>query len=511
MPAVHIGVSAPAGEDPYGGEGLVSRHGGIEAEAGAARTATVVGVLALCGTAVSLQQTLVVPLLPEFPRMLHTAPDNASWLVTATLVAGAVAIPTLSRLADMFGKKRMMLVAIAVMVAGSALGAVSSSLPLLIAARALQGVGIALIPIGIAIMRDELPPARLPLGVAVLSATLAIGAGAGLPLVGLVVEHLDWHWLFWITGATGAVMCAAVAMVVPESPVRSPGSFDYTGALLLSAAITGFMIAVSKGAHWGWLSWPTLSLALSGIALLAVWLPLELHSSSPLVDVRVSSRPAVLLVNIASVLTGFAMYANVLVTAQILQQPTTTGYGLGLDIFHAGLWLAPNALVFGAMAPVAASIIRRVGPQAALLAGAFGMSASYVLRAFVSHELWQIELGSVLVSVGTSLTFAAMPSLIMRAVPTTETASANGLNTVLRSVGTSTSSAALAAITTAMVIHVGEHVYPSFGGFAAVFWIAAAASLVAGVLVLPLLRMPDETAESPDRDTAIPEPAAVRA
>jgi MFS family permease len=243
--------------------------------------------------------------------------------------------------------------------------------------------------------------------------------------------------------------------------------------------------------------------------LLLVWLPLELRTPSPLVDVRVASRPAVLLVNIASVLTGFAMYANILATTQILQQPTVTGYGLGLDIFHTGLWLAPNALVFGAMAPVAASIIRRAGPRTTLLAGALGMSGSYIVRAFVSHELWQIELGSVMVGVGTSLTFAAMPSLIMRAVPATETASANGLNTVLRSVGTSTSSAALAAITTVAVIRVGGHVYPSFSGFAAVFWIAAAASLVAGLLVIPLMRMPDETTDHTDREKPVREPATI--
>ena len=465
-------------------------------------------VLALCGTAVSLQQTLVVPLLPNFPSMLHTAPDNASWLVTATLVAGAVAIPTLSRLADMFGKKRMMLVAIAVMVTGSALGAVGSTLPPLIAARALQGVGIALIPIGIAIMRDELPPARLPLGVALMSATLAIGAGAGLPLVGLIAEHMDWHSLFWITGAVGATMCVAVVLVVPESPIRSPGSFDYAGAVLVSGAITGLMVAISKGAHWGWLSWPTLTLALAGLALLTVWVPVQLRASSPLVDVRVASRPAVLLVNIASVLTGFAMYANMLVTTQILQQPTATGYGLGLDIFHAGLWLAPNALVFGAMAPVAAWIIQRAGPQVTLLAGALGMAASYVVRVFVSHDLWQIELGSVMVAVGTSLTFAAMPSLIMRAVPATETASANGLNTVLRSVGTSTSSAAMAAVTTAIVMRVDDHLYPSFGAFAVVFWIAAAASGVAGLVVLPLMRIPDGPTDRADDGDRVLETAA---
>ncbi|BCB83069.1 MFS transporter [Phytohabitans suffuscus] len=461
------------------------------------RSAVVVGTLAMCGTVVSLQQTLVLPMLPDFPRLLNTTIDNASWLITATLLAGAVATPTLSRLADMFGKKRMMLVALAIMAAGSLLGAFSQALPLIIAGRALQGVGVALIPIGIAIMRDELPRERLPLGVSLMSGTLAIGAGVGLPLAGLIIEHLDWHSVFLVSAFAGVAMFVAVALAVPESPVRTRGSFDYRGAVLLSLAVTALLLALSKGAHWGWLSFQTVGSALLGLILVIVWLPFELRVASPLVDVRVAARPAVLLVNIASVLTGFAMFANMLGSTQLLQQPTKTGYGLGFDVLHTGLWMAPSVLVFGAMAPVSASITRRFGPQTTLLAGALTMAAAYAGRVFLSGNLWQIVAGSMLVGVGTSMTFAAMPSLIMRAVPATETASANGLNTLLRSVGTSTSSAALAAVTTTAVIHVDGTVFPSFGAFTTVFWIAAASSLAAGLLAIPLFRMPEQGTEQP--------------
>ncbi len=215
--------------------------------AGRAHSALVVAVLALCGTVVSLQQTLVLPLLPDFPRLLDTSGDNASWLVTATLLSGAVSIPTISRLADMYGKKRMMIVALAVMVAGSVLGALTQVLLFVIAARVMQGVGMALVPIGIAIMRDELPRERIPLGVALMSATLAIGAGAGLPLSGLIAAHMDWHAIFWVTGVAGAGMLVAILLVVGESPVRTRGSFDFRGAILLSVALTAVLLALSKG------------------------------------------------------------------------------------------------------------------------------------------------------------------------------------------------------------------------------------------------------------------------
>ncbi|NHP17270.1 MFS transporter [Rhodococcus sp. IC4_135] len=193
------------------------------------RSWTVVATLALTGTVVSLQQTLVLPLLPDLPALLNTTADNASWLVTATLLFGAVSIPTVTRLADMFGKKRMMLVTLAVMVLGSVLGALSTELPLVITARAMQGIGLSLIPVGIAIMRDELPRERVPLGVALMSASLAIGSGAGLPLAGLIAAHMDWRAIFWVTGIVGVIVLTSIWKVIDESPVRTGGAFDYWG------------------------------------------------------------------------------------------------------------------------------------------------------------------------------------------------------------------------------------------------------------------------------------------
>lgn len=451
------------------------------------RPVLLITTLCLCGTVTSLQQTLVVPLLPEFPRLLGTTVDNASWLVTATLLSGAVATPVASRLADMYGKRLMIVTCLILTIAGSVLGALGSDLPLTIAARVFQGVGMALIPIATAVMRDTLPSSRLPLGVALMSATLAIGAGGGLPLAGYIAEHLPWRTLFWVTAGAGAVMLAAVLLVVPESRVRIRGMFDYRGALLLSTALTALLLALSKGGQWGWTSTATVLSAVGGMVTFVLWVPLALRVRNPLIDVRVATRPAVLAVNMAAVLTGFGMFANILVTTQLLQLPTTTGFGLGLDIVTTGILLAPTALVFGVFAPVSAMMTRRLGAHVTLLIGALSMGAAYVARVFLSHDLWQIMAGALLVSVGTSLAFGAMPALLMRVVPITETASANGLNTLLRSVGTSTSSAVLAATTTIAVQRVGDQVYPTLTAFTSVLWAAGIACIVAGLVVLPLM------------------------
>lgn len=449
----------------------------------------VIAVLALCGTVSSLQQTVVISVLPQLPRLLDTSVDSASWVVTTTLLAGAVATPTVSRFADMVGKRRMIMICLALMVVGSVIGGLARSLPEVLVARALQGMGTALIPVGIAAMRDALPRDRVPLGVALMSGTLAIGAGAGLPLSGLLVEYFDWHLLFWGPALLGAVMLAAVPLVLPPSGSRIRRRFDLRGAVLLSGVLTAFLLALSKGGEWGWTSAATLGCAAAGAVLLLVWVPVQLHTDAPLVDLRVAVRPRVLLVNVASVFVGFAMFANMLVTTQLLQLPRETGVGLGLTTLQAGLAMAPTALMFGLMAPVAAALIRRIGPQVALLGGSLCMAASYAGRFFLSHAVWQVVLGSLFVSVGTSVTYAAMPTLIMRSVPVAQTASANGLNTLMRSVGTSVASAATAAVASAGATVVGGVVVPHSGALLGVFWIAAAASLVAAGAALPLLRL----------------------
>lgn len=422
--------------------------------------------------------------------MLGTTADNASWLITATLLAGAVATPIVSRLADMYGKRRMMVTALGTALAGSLLGAVSELLPLLITARALQGVGLALIPVGIAIMRDELPQERVPLGVAIMSATLAIGAAVALPLSGLITNHLNWHAVFWVTAVVAGVMLVTAMLTLPESPVQTRGSFDVRGAVLLSLALTALLLAISKGgAQWGWTSTTTLGLIAIGMIVLAIWVPLELRTPSPLVDIRVATRRPVFLVNAISIFAGFAMFTNTLVIMQFLQMPIGTGYGFGLSVSEAGWWMVPNAAAFGLMAPISAWIIRRYGPQLTMVLGSVLMALAYCGLVFFSQNLAQIVAGSVIVNIGAALVYGALPTLIMRAVPVTETASANGLNVLMRSIGTSTASATSAAITAASVVVIAGHVAPTRGAVTLLLWLAAGASLIAALIGTSTVRM----------------------
>jgi MFS family permease len=253
-------------------------------------TWAIIAVLSLCGTVVALQQTMVIPLLPDFPAILGVSPDDASWLVTATLLTAAVATPIMSRLADMFGKRLMMILCMVTMTAGSVIAALGDAFLTVIIGRSLQGFAAALIPIGISIMRDELPKEKVGSAVALMSATLGIGSALGLPLSGIIYENLGWQAIFWTSAGAGLALIVGVLSLVSESTVKTRGQFDFVGAILLTVALTALLLGISKGGTWGWGSEPVILLLVVTVGSLVVWFPYELKVGQPLVDLRTSAK-----------------------------------------------------------------------------------------------------------------------------------------------------------------------------------------------------------------------------
>ncbi|WP_318306988.1 MFS transporter [Amycolatopsis solani] len=443
------------------------------------RANLVVGVLAFAGIVVSLMQTLVIPLIPALPGLLHASAADATWAITATLLAGAVATPTVGRLGDMYGKRRMLLFSLGALVAGSTIGALSDSLAPMVAGRALQGLAAGVIPLGISIMRDELPAERLGSATALMSASLGVGGALGLPAAALLAENADWHVLFWTAAALGLVVVGLVVALVPESPVRTGGRFDVPGAAGLSIALVCLLLAISKGADWGWGSPATLGLFAAAVVVLLLWGRWELRTAQPLVDLRTTARRQVLLTNIASAVFGFAMFAMSLVLPQLLQLPAATGYGLGKSMLAVGLVMAPSGLVMMALAPVSARVSRTRGPKTTLMLGAVVVAAGYALGIVLMSAAWQLVVVSSIIGAGIGLAYGAMPALVMGAVPVSETAAANSLNTLMRSIGTSVSSATAGLVLARLTIHFGPATLPSQNGFRLVLAMGAAAALIA--------------------------------
>ena len=470
-----------------------------------ARPTLVIGVLASCGLTVSLMQTLVIPLLPRFPTLLSASPSTVAWLVTATLVAGAVCAPVLGRLGDMFGKRRMLLVALGMIVVGSAVGAVAPNVGVLIAARALQGAALGVIALGISTMRDELPVGRVGSGIALMSSSLGIGGAIGLPLTGFVAQQASWRWLFAGAAVVGALQFLLVFVVVRESPLRSGGRFDLPGALGFGAALVCLLLAISKGSEWGWRSGPVIGLLVAAVLLFLLWGRWELRTRSPLVDLRVSARPTVLWTNVTSIAIGFAMFAGFLVTTQILQAPQSTGYGFGLSLVAAGLALLPIGAAMTIFSPVSARVSRRHGVRTSLLLGSCVLALGNALMATLPSSLPLVMAASTTLSIGAALAYSALPLLIMSSVPPGETAAANSLNTLMRVLGTSSCSAFVAAVVTASTTVVDGQALPSSTAYSVIYLAAAGAALLATVIAALTPR------PVPDAEESTAAPPAARA
>ncbi|MEV6943326.1 MFS transporter [Streptomyces sp. NPDC051172] len=445
----------------------------------APRADAVVAVLAFGGIVVSLMQTLVIPIVPELPKLLNAPASDTAWAVTATLLAAAVAVPMMGRLGDMYGKRRMLLVSLVLLVAGSVTAALSDSLAPMIVGRVLQGTAGGVIPLGISIMRDELPAERLGSATALMSASLGVGAALGLPAAALIADNFDWHVLFWSSAGMGAVALLLVLFVVPESKVRTGGRFDVVGGLGMAVGLVCLLLGISKGGDWGWDSGTTLGLFGAAVVVLLLWGWYELRTEQPLVDLRTTARRQVLVTNLASIALGFGMFAMSLVLPQLLQLPEATGYGLGKSLLTAGLVMAPSGLVMMAIAPVSAALSKAKGPKASLMLGSLIVAAGYGLQILLMSQVWQFVLVSCVIGSGIGFTYGAMPALIMGAVPPSQSGAANSLNTLMRSIGTSTASAVAGVILSQMTTDLGGAPLPSENGFKTVLAIGGGAALLA--------------------------------
>ncbi|MEV4176519.1 MFS transporter [Nonomuraea sp. NPDC049709] len=446
----------------------------------------IVSVLAVAGIVGSLMQTLVVPLVGELPRLLDATPADTSWVITVTLLVGAVATPVVGKLGDLYGKRRMMLICSLPLIAGSVVCALAGSLIPMIAGRGLQGLGVGMIPLGVSALRDLLPPQRVGPAIALMSSSMGIGGALGLPLSAAVAQYADWRMLFWGSAVLSVLVAVLIWLLVPATPVSAKGRLDLVGALGLGAALVCLLLGVSKGGDWGWGSGTTLGLLGAAVLVLLLWAVYELRARDPLVDLRTTARPQVLLTNLASILVGFAMYAQSLVLIQILQLPEATGYGLGQSMLAAGLWLAPSGLMMMAVSSLGARLSAARGPKTSLFVGVLIIALGYGTALGLMDWAWGLMIAGCVASIGVGLAYGAMPALIMGAVPQSETASANSFNTLMRSIGTSVSAAVVGVVLAQMTVTVGGHALPSESGFRTALLLGCGVALSAALVTLTL-------------------------
>ncbi|MFQ1002225.1 MFS transporter [Modestobacter sp. SSW1-42] len=449
-----------------------------------ARQVTAVAIVAVCGVLVSLTQSLLIPVLPAIQLDLGSSTGGTQWLLTSTLLVAAVAVPVFGRLGDLYGKRLLLTAAASALTIGSLICASSDTLPWLIVGRAVTGASAAAIPLGISLIGSVLPAHRRGTGIALVSATLGIGGALGLPLAALVAEHADYHALFWICVVGGLVAVVGILLAVKEPGRAATGRMDLPGAVLLAAALVSLLLPLAQGNTWGWDDARTIGLLAAAAVLLVVFVLVERRVVSPLVDIRVNARPALLLTNIASVCVGFALFAMLIGTASYVQAPEASGYGFGSSVLASGLAMLPSGVAMLLLSPVSAKLSDRFGPKVTLAIGGVVIALGFTSRIVFTGSFWQIVVGTTIAGAGTGIAYAAMPSLIMRAAPQSELAAANGLNALARSVGSSLASAIGGTVLAASTIALGAHELPSLGAYRLLFGLCAGAALLGALIAL---------------------------
>jgi EmrB/QacA subfamily drug resistance transporter len=445
-------------------------------------------ILTLAGAFFALQQTMVVPALPTLQRDLDTTTTWVTWVLTVFLLSASVLTPILGKLGDQYGKERLLTISLLIFLAGCVGCAFAWNIGSLIAFRAVAGAGGAIFPLSYAIIRDEFPPEKVGVAIGLVSAVFGIGGGFGIVLSGVIVDNFSWRWLF-IVGSIGvAIAVVLVHRFVPESPIKTPSRIDVPGALLLSGGLIALLVALTEGEHWGWSSGRILALFAAGAVLLVAWVLVELRVPEPMVDMRMLVRRQVFFTNMTALVAGFSMFGTFVLIPNFVEMPhdvpeqigRLVDYGFGASATEAGLYLLPTSITLLFAGPLAGLLSRRWGGKWPLALGLLLVAAASASFARFHDEPWQLLAAMPLLGIGVGFAFASMAVLITEAVHPSETGVANGMNTVMRTVGGVIGGQVGAALLTAHPIAGTE--IPSVTGFELAFGISAVAALVGAVM-----------------------------
>ena len=472
----------------------------------------VLAVLSLAAVTYAVLSSAVIPALPTLQQDLHASETGVTWLLTGFLLSASIGTAIIGKLGDMYGKQRLLVWTLLVLAGGTLLAALSTTLAMLIVARVIQGVAGGIFPLSFAIARDEFPADRVAGSIGLMSAILGVGGGLGLVVGGVIDEHLNWHWLFWIPLPIMVAAAGCAWRFIPESPVRivSPGPatprpassdpatprpassdpatppkgrVNWTAAALMSVGLSAVLIGIAQTSVWGWTATKTLVLLAFGLAVCCVWILVELRSRNPLIDMTMMRVRGVWTANLAAFLVGAGLYAWFLLLPQLAQLPRSTGFGYGVSVVTAGLYLLPCAVGMGALGSVAGRVQRRFGSRSALVAGAAVSAVACGWLAFTSRHPYDMLVSSMLLGIGIGLAFAALGNLIVQAVPPHQTGVASGMNTVLRTLGGALGGQIAATLVAASTLRG----LPALTGFTTTFAMAAVflACCAAVALLIP--------------------------
>lgn len=432
-------------------------------------------------------QTIVVPALPLVGQQLHTSATTVGWLATATMLTASATTPLFGRLGDVFGNRRVILVALTVTLVGSVLAATTHSIGLLITARVLQGASFGLFPLAISVLRQELPLNKLHHGMSIAATALGVGSGFALVTTGVLTNHDgDYRRIFWLTVVLSVAMLALSAVALPKRAGRG-GKVDYVGAVVLGAGLVSLLLPISQGHEWGWTSARTIGLLVAATLILAGFAVLQGKVTQPLMSLRLLTHRDVAFTNAAALFVGYGMFSVFLGATFFVQAPSAlTGYGFDASVLRTSVeFMLPGTLLAIPLGPLSGRFVGRYGPRKVLVgATLLGIVAMASLALFHGHAP-EFIVALVAGNAAISIAYASMPALLNQHVAPHDTGIANSVNAVMRTIGGAIGSAIvitiLASSAHTLTTPAGTFTLPTEAAYDTVFVLGAVAFVLAAV------------------------------
>ena len=465
-------------------------------------------------TTVLYVEGMLTPSLPGIDAEFGVSPGAGSLILSAYLITGVALSPIVGKLGDIYGKKRMLGIVLVIYAICVSITGFSPTFEFMVAARAFQGIGLTVFPLGMALVREEFPRAMVPRAQGILSAMFGAGFAMSLPVGAWVSYSYGWRTTYHSAIPFVLVLAVLVFLVIRESPYRRPETrVDYVGATLLGVVLALLDLALSMGGSCGWTSASLLRLAITGGLLIVALVYFERrfnhHGGEGIVDVRMLRTRNVLVTNLVGAVAGIGMYLALLSMTFLFRTPSPVGYGL--DTAQAGDGLVPLAVGMLIFAPIAGVLVSRTGTKPLTIVGAAVSAAGFVL-AIPPQSLVSLLAVEFVIGAGLALLNAAVINLLVLTVEPRDMGLATSMNSVFRNVGSSigapVSGALLATWTTVVVVQQGSIAFPVTVPATIAFQWSFAIAVIAFIAAAIIVAFGHEVLGPRARETHHPAPTA---
>ncbi|MFE1312335.1 DHA2 family efflux MFS transporter permease subunit [Streptomyces sp. NPDC058755] len=389
-------------------------------------------ITSVAGFMAALDNLVVTTALPSIRGDFGGALDDLEWTVSAYTLTFAVLLMFGAALGDRFGRRRLFLAGLTVFTGASAAAAMAPGIDSLIAARAVQGVGAAvMMPLTLTLLTAAVPAAKRGMAYGIWGAVNGLAVASGPLIGGSLTEHISWHWIFWLNVPLGVALLPLARLRLAES-YGAGARLDIPGTLLVSGGLFGIVYGLVRGPVDGWTGSLVLTGLIAGAALLAGFVYHGSHHKHPMLPMRLFRSRAFSGINAASLLMFLGMFGSIFLLSQYMQGV------LGYSPTEAGLRMLPWTGMPMLVAPIAGILSDRIGGRPVVATGLFLQAAGlgYLASVATADVSYAAQLPGLIISgIGMALFFAPASNLVMSSVLPTEQGIASGANNALREVG----------------------------------------------------------------------------